>query len=66
MAWLQRIVEKSPRRVVGLMSGTSTDGIDAVVAEIAGCGTATRVQILEFQTLPLPDTLREQLFTLFG
>ena len=66
MVWLQRIADKSRRRVVGLMSGTSADGIDAVVVEIAGCGTATQVQVLEFQTLALPDILREQVFALFG
>jgi anhydro-N-acetylmuramic acid kinase len=65
VAWLQKIADKPVRRVVGLMSGTSADGIDAVLVEIEGCGTATRVQILAFQTLALADLLREQVFGLF-
>jgi anhydro-N-acetylmuramic acid kinase len=52
------------RRVVGLMSGTSADGIDAAIVEIAGHGTDTRVQLLAFCTDPLDQDLRCQIWGL--
>ena len=48
-------------RYVGLMSGTSLDGVDAVLAEI-GPGNATR--ILRTHYLPYPDGLRKALLAL--
>jgi anhydro-N-acetylmuramic acid kinase len=42
--------------IVGLMSGTSCDGIDAAVVEIA---TAERPRLRHFQTTPMPSRLRE-------
>ncbi|CAM4179372.1 anhydro-N-acetylmuramic acid kinase AnmK [Lederbergia lenta] len=45
---------------VGLMSGTSLDGIDAALVKISGYGTDTKVQLLHFATVPIPtDTERE-------
>ena len=46
---------------VGLMSGTSLDGVDAVLAEI---GPAGRVQLLHSHYLPYPDALRTRLLAL--
>jgi anhydro-N-acetylmuramic acid kinase len=46
---------------VGLMSGTSLDGVDAVLAEI---GTAGEVQLLRTHYLPYGDTLRTRLLAL--
>jgi anhydro-N-acetylmuramic acid kinase len=43
-------------RVVGLMSGTSADGIDAAVVDIAPGG----VDVLAFATYPYPPAVREQ------
>lgn len=55
---LSRIANKECRHVVGLISGTSADGIDAVVAELCGSGSALRHRVLAFETLPLPAALR--------
>ena len=65
---MRRLIElaaKKRRRVVGLMSGTSVDGIDAVVVELTGSGVDTRQEILAFDTVALPDGLRHEVFSLF-
>ncbi len=48
-------------RYVGLMSGTSLDGVDAVLAEVT-VGAAPR--LLRTHYLPYPDTLRTRLLAL--
>lgn len=47
--------------VVGLMSGTSLDGIDAAVVSIEGSGQTARAQLLHFYSVPYEDELRERL-----
>lgn len=44
--------------IVGLMSGTSLDGIDACLAEVHGVGDRLRYQVRHFLTLPFPADLR--------
>ena len=63
---LQTLKAKKSRRIVGLMSGTSADGIDAALVEVEGAGPGTRVNLLAFQTLPMHNTLRQGVFSLFG
>jgi anhydro-N-acetylmuramic acid kinase len=60
------IRRKDRRRVVGLMSGTSADGVTAVVTEIMGSGVDTGIEISGFRTYPYPPDLREAVFDLFG
>ena len=50
------------RRVVGMMSGTSVDGIDAALVEIS---QSTCVKLLAFENKPFPPTVREKIFSLF-
>src|SRR3990167_1290736 len=47
---LLRLQHKNPKKVIGLMSGTSADGIDACLVEILGNGLHTKINILAFET----------------
>jgi len=46
------------RLVIGLISGTSADGVDAALVNIIG-GEPERVEAIAFLTLPYPDEIRE-------
>lgn len=46
---------------VGLMSGTSLDGIDAALVKIDGQGKKTKVNLIEFITLSLPSDVKEEI-----
>ncbi|NER82888.1 MAG: anhydro-N-acetylmuramic acid kinase, partial [Leptolyngbya sp. SIO1D8] len=48
-------------RVIGLISGTSADGVDGVIVDIAGSGYALQVQVIGGQTVSYPAELRQQI-----
>jgi anhydro-N-acetylmuramic acid kinase len=54
----------SPRRVVGLISGTSADGIDAALVELDGAGETTRARVLDFRTVPFDPDHRARVLAL--
>ncbi|MBI3924665.1 MAG: anhydro-N-acetylmuramic acid kinase [Armatimonadetes bacterium] len=58
---LQRYQSLARPRVVGLMSGTSADGIDAALVELGPEGP----RVLRFTTTRFPPAIREMLFELF-
>jgi len=62
---LLSVAEAPKRRIIGLMSGTSVDGIDAAIVDIAGHSTSTRLELLHFATIPFKDELRERIHELF-
>jgi anhydro-N-acetylmuramic acid kinase len=51
-------------RVLGLMSGTSADGVDAVLAEFAGPPRRPRWRLLSRAALPYPTALRQRLIAI--
>ncbi|MCL6459715.1 MAG: anhydro-N-acetylmuramic acid kinase, partial [Gorillibacterium sp.] len=54
------------RYAVGLMSGTSVDGIDGALVEISGApGDQPKVRLLAFENTPYSIEVREKIFTLF-
>jgi len=50
-----------PTRVIGLISGTSVDGIDAALVEISGRELDLKVELLAGETYPYPAELRERI-----
>ncbi len=52
---------RSELRVIGLISGTSVDGIDAALIEVRDDGDSTKVHVLAHDTYPYPDHLQAQL-----
>ncbi len=49
------------QRIIGLISGTSVDGIDAALVEISGSTTDLTVTLLAGETYSYPDALRSQI-----
>lgn len=49
------------RRVAGIMSGTSCDGIGACIVDIRG----QKVDVVAFETFPYPPAVRKKIFDLF-
>ncbi len=46
---------------VGLMSGTSLDGIDAALCEVSSFGDNTKIEERHFHTFPLPKSVKEKI-----
>ena len=64
MEQLKKLWEKPVLRVIGLMSGTSADGMDAALTEISGYGTGIKVRSLAFASLPYPEEVRREILRL--
>ena len=58
------LLNKDKKCVIGLMSGTSVDGIDAAIVEITGHGLETAVDLLAFETFHFPPGVPERILAL--
>ncbi len=59
MKRLLELIKKERRLVVGLMSGTSVDGVDVALVEVEGNGTKTKIRTIDFLTFPFPAGFKE-------
>lgn len=58
---LGNILNKPSRLIVGLMSGTSLDGVDAAIVRIEGSGLESKVELVHFTSTPYDNELREKI-----
>ena len=65
MRKLFELADKQEKFVIGLMSGTSVDGIDAALVKISGSYTDTIVEEIAFENFAYPLGMRERIFQLF-
>ena len=61
-----QLKKKNEKIVIGLMSGTSADGIDTALVRIKGNGLSTRARLLSFQVYPYPQGVREKILNIFS
>ncbi|WP_414566637.1 MULTISPECIES: anhydro-N-acetylmuramic acid kinase [unclassified Anabaena] len=54
----------APTRVIGLISGTSVDGIDAALVEISGADLDLKIELLAGETYPYTPVLKEKILAL--
>lgn len=52
--------------MIGLMSGTSIDGLDVVICDITGCGPSTSLNILHFETGQYDENFRKLIREVFA
>jgi anhydro-N-acetylmuramic acid kinase len=58
---LGTIAQQPTRRIVGLMSGTSLDGLDVALCHCQGQGAGLRVTLEQFASFPYADDFRQRL-----
>lgn len=58
---LAETASKSDKTIIGLMSGTSLDGLDIALCKISGSGTATEIELREFETISYDQDTRQWL-----
>ncbi len=60
------LLQKEKKKIIGLMSGTSADGVDVAIVEIIGLGLTTEISLIAFETIPYKAETRERIFNLFS
>lgn len=63
---LHKIAHQRSRRIIGLMSGTSLDGLDVAVCNVEGSGTDTILTLEQFTTVPYDDDFRNEIRKVFA
>jgi len=63
---LYEIGNKHKRKIIGLMSGTSVDGLDVALCEFTGTGMDTAIQVSEFLTVPYGPDYKNEISTIFS
>ncbi len=63
---LYQIAQKETRKILGLMSGTSLDGLDIALCAISGSGENTDVKILEFETISYSEDIKNEIRKVFA
>jgi anhydro-N-acetylmuramic acid kinase len=61
---LRALVAKPTRRVIGLMSGTSADGVDAALIEVSGSGDKSNWELYALETIAFEPEDRAEILAL--
>ena len=63
---LYKISKKKSRIIIGLMSGTSLDGLDIACCKISNYGINTKIQLIHFSTIPYNIEFKHKIKCIFS
>jgi len=63
---LYHIAQKSERTIIGLMSGTSLDGLDVALCSFTASGLDTEIKLLHFATVLFDDDFKNEVKNVFS
>lgn len=66
MQQLTAIAQKKQRRIIGLMSGTSVDGLDIAYCTISGEGNDTAIELTAFETIAYDPDFKAEIKSVFS
>jgi anhydro-N-acetylmuramic acid kinase len=60
------ISNKPVKNIIGLMSGTSVDGLDVALCSFEGSGTDTKIKLLNFETVAFDAEMKVEVKSVFS
>ena len=63
---LVNIAQKTEKLGIGLMSGTSLDGLDIALCRFTGSGLQTKFSLVKFITIPYADAFKKEIQQVFA
>jgi anhydro-N-acetylmuramic acid kinase len=60
------IANKPERLIIGLMSGTSLDGLDIALCRFRGKGLETQIELVAFETVSYDSTFKDEIKSVFS
>lgn len=63
---LVSVAQKPMKLGIGLMSGTSLDGLDIALCEFAGNGLKTQFKLLNYITIPYEEAFKDEVRSIFS
>ena len=63
---LYTIAKKPVKKIIGLMSGTSLDGLDVALCSFTGSGLQTKIELLKFDTVLFNEDFKQEIKSVFS